>query len=266
MTGFAAYIGIEIVEDQEPSYIIMKKLHKFFIPIELFLLFVIVCRYMEDRLMDKLTHVTAEYFKEQEKAPLVPVNAKAAEQEEVKKVALTFDDGPNACYTEELLDGLAVKEVKATFFLIGKKVDESPEIVKRIFEEGHLIGNHSYDHVNLNEMSEEKACEQIHKTNEAIKNVTGMIPEYLRPPFGSFKKNLDSDMNMIEVLWDVDPRDWSVKNTGKVVNRVVTNVQDGDIILLHDEYATSVAAAMEIIDILKSQGYEFVTVDELIFE
>ena len=144
----------------------MKKLHKFFIPIEIFLLFVIVCRYMEDRLMDKLTHVTAEYFKEDERTVPVSAEGKEMEQGEAKKVALTFDDGPNECYTEELLDGLAAKGVKATFFLIGKKVVESPEIVERIFQEGHLIGNHSYDHVNLNEMSKEAACEQIKKTNE----------------------------------------------------------------------------------------------------
>ncbi len=186
--------------------------------------------------------------------------------EEKKKVAITFDDGPNECYTGELLDGLAMREVKATFFLIGKKVEENPELVKRMYEEGHQIGNHSYDHVNLSELSEEAACEQVNKTNAVIQKVTGAVPTYLRPPFGSYKKHLDEDMNMIEVLWDVDPRDWSVRNTGEIVKRVLTKVEDEDIILLHDEYATSVAAAMEIIDTLKKQGYEFVTVDELILE
>lgn len=194
------------------------------------------------------------------------IDAVTVVTEEKKKVAITFDDGPNECYTGELLDGLAMREVKATFFLIGKKVEENPDLVKRMYEEGHLIGNHSYDHVNLSEMSKEAACEQINKTNEAIQQITGSIPTYLRPPFGSYKKHLDEDMNMIEVLWDVDPRDWSVKNTGEIVNRVLTKVEDEDIILLHDEYATSVAAAMEIIDTLKKQGYEFVTVDELIME
>lgn len=231
----------------------MKRTTKFIITIEVILLFTIVCRYTEERLMEKLNRVTAECFMQ-------------PETEIKKQVALTFDDGPNACYTEELLDGLASRKVKATFFLIGKKVEENPEIVKRISEEGHLIGNHSYDHVNLSELSEQAACEQINKTNEAIRKVTEHTPEYLRPPFGSYKKKLDEDMNMIEVLWDIDPRDWYVKNTTTVVERVVTKVQDSDIILLHDEYATSVAAALEIIDILQSRGYEFVTVDELIFE
>ncbi len=183
-----------------------------------------------------------------------------------KRVALTFDDGPNECYTMELLEGLKSREVRATFFLIGKKAEECPDIVKEIQKDGHLIGNHSYDHVNLSEMTEGAACEQIEKTNQVIEEITGEAPQYLRPPFGSYKKNLDADMNMVEVLWDVDPRDWSVKNTGMVVSRVTGQVEDGDIILLHDEYATSVAAAFEIIDILKSKGYTFVTVDELIFE
>lgn len=92
--------------------------------------------------------------------------------EEKKKVAITFDDGPNECYTGELLDGLAMREVKATFFLIGKKVEENPELVKRMYEEGHQIGNHSYDHVNLSELSEEAACEQVNKTNAVIQKVT----------------------------------------------------------------------------------------------
>lgn len=183
-----------------------------------------------------------------------------------KKVALTFDDGPNKCFTEELLDGLAMRNVKATFFLIGKKVDENPEIVKRMYEEGHLIGNHTYDHVNLSALSEESAREQLDKTNDAIKRITGKVPEYLRPPFGNYKKHLDEEMTMIEVLWDVDPRDWSVKNAGEVVKRVVKKVEDEDIILLHDDYATSVVAALEIIDILQEQGYEFVTVEELLLD
>jgi peptidoglycan/xylan/chitin deacetylase (PgdA/CDA1 family) len=243
----------------------MKKMYPFLISIELVLLAVLLfggrkaCG--DKELVDETLHSV-----ESDKVEGVQAENGTESGAELKKVALTFDDGPNECYTEELLDGLAVRGVKATFFLIGKKVEQNPEIVKRIYEEGHLLGNHSYDHVNLSEMSEKDACEQINKTNDAIKQITGTAPEYLRPPFGSYKKNLDAEMDMIEVLWDVDPRDWSIKNTGKVVNRVVTKVEDNDIILLHDEYATSIAAAMEIIDILQGQGYEFVTVDELLLE
>ena len=103
-------------------------------------------------------------------------------------------------------------------------------------------------------------------SNDAIYQITGEYPQFLRSPFGSTQKNLDCQMNMIEVLWDVDPRDWEVQNKEKVVNKVMTDVKDGDIILLHDGYDSSMLAAFEIIDRLQAQGYEFVTVDKLIFE
>lgn len=186
--------------------------------------------------------------------------------EEKKKVALTFDDGPSLECTEYLLEGLAEREVKATFFLIGKKAEEYPKLVRKIREGGHVIGNHSYSHVNLGILSCEEACQQIQKTNQVIEEAAGVIPQYIRSPFGSTQENLDCKMDMIEVLWDVDPRDWEIQNTAQIVNKVVTKVQENDIILLHDGYEESIAATFEIIDTLKEEGYEFVTVDELIFE
>lgn len=194
------------------------------------------------------------------------MSAQEAEQPEKKKVALTFDDGPSPGYTEDLLDGLKERDVKATFFLIGQKAEADPELVRRIALEGHVIGNHSYSHINLGVLSDEDACMQISRTNQIICDITETTPQYLRSPFGSTHKNLDCKMDMIEVLWDVDPRDWDIQNTAKIVNRVVSKVQDGDIILLHDGYDTSTAAAIQIIDTLKAEGYEFVTVDELIFD
>ena len=156
--------------------------------------------------------------------------------------------------------------VKATFFVIGEKAEAYPDLIKKIQDDGHIIGNHSYTHVNLGILSKKDACEQIRKTNDAIYQITGEYPQFLRSPFGSTQKNLDCQMNMIEVLWDVDPRDWEVQNKEKVVNKVMTDVKDGDIILLHDGYDSSMLAAFEIIDRLQAQGYEFVTVDKLIFE
>lgn len=194
------------------------------------------------------------------------MNAQETEPLEKKKVALTFDDGPSPGYTEDLLDGLKERNVKATFFLIGQKAEANPELVRRIALEGHVIGNHSYSHINLGVLSDEKACDQISHTNQIICDITGTVPQYLRSPFGSTHKNLDCKMDMIEVLWDVDPRDWDIQNTAKIVNRVVSKVQDGDIILLHDGYDSSTAAAFQIIDTLEAEGYEFVTVDELLFD
>ncbi|MST74325.1 polysaccharide deacetylase family protein [Roseburia sp. MUC/MUC-530-WT-4D] len=186
--------------------------------------------------------------------------------EPLKKVALTFDDGPNPIYTPELLDGLEKRNVKATFFLLGEAVEDYPDIAKRIYEDGHLIGNHTYDHVNLGNLCENAACEQVRKTNEIIERVTGYYPEYVRPPFGEWKENIDNDVTMIKVLWNVDPLDWATGNADAVVERVVGKCEDNDIILMHDASESSVKAALRIIDILTKKGYEFVTVDQLILD
>jgi len=183
-----------------------------------------------------------------------------------KKVAITFDDGPNADYTEELLAQLKERGVSATFFLLGKEVEKYPAIVKEIHEEGHLIGTHAYEHVNLKNLSDKAAVEQVDKTNEAIYEITGVYPEYIRPPFGSWKCNLDYETSMIEVLWDVDPLDWKTSNSDVIAKRVVDKVQENDIILLHDASESSVKAAIKIIDALEAEGYMFVTVDEILFD
>lgn len=187
-------------------------------------------------------------------------------QEEKKKVALTFDDGPHPVYTPEMLDLLKEKNVKATFFLLGEQVEQYPDIVKRMNDEGHLIGNHSYKHEQLSKLSSVQACSQVNRTNELIYAITGKYPEYLRPPFGDWKDRLDCEVNMVEVLWDVDTLDWSSQNKDKVVSKVMKNVEEGDIILMHDSYESTVKATAEIIDRLQKDEYEFVTVDELIFD
>lgn len=187
-------------------------------------------------------------------------------QQEKKKIALTFDDGPHPQYTLEMLDVLKERNVKATFFLLGEEVEKYPEIVKKIQEEGHLIGNHSYKHEQLSRLTMKEACAQVNRTNKLIYDITGVYPSYLRPPFGDWHEKLDSEVNMVEVLWDVDTLDWSSQNHTRIVNKVLKNVQENDIILMHDGYETSVTAAKEIIDTLEKQGYEFVTVDEILFD
>ena len=183
-----------------------------------------------------------------------------------KKVAITFDDGPNADYTELLLEGLEERGVRATFFLLGREVEKYPDIVKEISDSGHLIGTHSYDHVNLKNLSDAAAVEQVDKTNQAIHEITGEYPEYIRPPFGCWKCNLDYETKMIEVLWDVDPLDWKTSNSDVIAKRVVSKVEENDIILLHDASESSVKAAFKIIDALEEEGYVFVTVDEILFD
>ena len=183
-----------------------------------------------------------------------------------KQVAITFDDGPNPNYTVKLLDGLKKRGVKATFFLLGSEVEQYPEIVEAIHENGHLIGVHSYEHVNFGQIGDAAAVEQIDRTQEAIYDVTGEYAGYIRPPYGCWKKELDTEVPMIEVLWDVDPLDWATTDADTVVQRILSDVEDGSIILLHDASESSVQAALTTIDILKEQEYEFVTVEDLLLE
>lgn len=185
---------------------------------------------------------------------------------EHKVVALTFDDGPHPVYTQRLLDGLAERKVHATFFVVGQNIPGNEELIARMDREGHLIGNHTYDHVKICDMSGEKACEEVSKTSELVYEITGKNTEFVRPPFGAWNKKMECSFVMIPVLWDVDPLDWTTKNAPQVVRRVIKDVKDGDIVLLHDFYASSVEAALEIVDKLQAEGYEFVTVDRLILD
>ena len=183
---------------------------------------------------------------------------------EAPKIALTFDDGPSAAWTPALLDGLKERGVKATFFLIGENADKNPEIVKRMAEEGHLIGNHTYHHVELTKVSEKEARLELADTSAAIVRITGKEPEYMRPPFGAWQRKLEQEIRMLPVLWTIDPLDWTTENQDEIVNKVVTEAEENDIILLHDCYKSSVEAGLRIVDILQEEGFVFVTVDELL--
>ena len=184
--------------------------------------------------------------------------------EEPPKIAITFDDGPSSQCTGRLLDGLKERNVKATFFLIGENAKENPELVKRLDEEGHLIGNHTYHHVEITKVSDEEAKKEILDTNKVITSITGKSVEYMRPPFGLWQRNLEMEIEVLPVMWTIDPLDWTTENVDEIVNKVVTEAEENDIILLHDCYLSSVEAALRIIDILQERGFEFVTVDELL--
>jgi peptidoglycan/xylan/chitin deacetylase (PgdA/CDA1 family) len=164
------------------------------------------------------------------------------------------------------LDGLAERNVTATFFLIGSEVKEYPEIVKRMSEEGHLIGNHTYEHVDLCGVDEAQVKWQVEQTNDAIYEVTGERPVYIRPPYGSWSSRMEEETGMLEVLWTVDPRDWDCDDTGELISRVLEQVENDSIILFHDASASSVDAALTVIDILKGRGYEFVGANEILYE
>ena len=180
------------------------------------------------------------------------------------RVALTFDDGPSPKYTPILLDGLKERNVHATFFLLGKNIKKNQKLVQRMQKEGHLLGNHTYNHVQLDKISETTAKQEILRTNNEIYETAGIYPEYMRPPYGAWKKNLELCVEMFPVFWDIDTLDWKSQNVEAILETAGDRPEDGSIILMHDEYEPSVEAAFLLIDRLKKTGYEFVTVDKLI--
>ena len=185
-----------------------------------------------------------------------------SEHEEQMRVALTFDDGPHPVYTPRLLDGLKARGVHASFFMVGENAAANPELVERIYEEGHLIGNHTYSHQQLTTLSEEAATQELTKTQEVLEQITGEWPLYVRPPFGSWNRELEGEVSMLPV----HSLDWTTTNTAEIVRRVVTQVKEDDIILMHDYYPSSVEAALQVVDQLQTAGFTFVTADELIVE
>lgn len=181
-------------------------------------------------------------------------------------VALTFDDGPRSSTTGPLLDGLALREVPATFFLVGSRIPGNEDLVRRMAAEGHQIGLHTYDHVELKGLSRKDFDLQVGKTRALVTGLVGEGNYWLRPPYGLLDKNAESWCGGPVILWSVDPEDWKDDDVDRVVSAVVEHVSDGDIILLHDLFPSSARAALRIVDTLLDRGYCFVTVEQLMAE
>ena len=206
--------------------------------------------------------LAAGYFGRQN----VSAMEKGLKEGDRKKIALTFDDGPHPYYTEQLLDGLKKRGVKATFFVTGEHAELHPEVIKRMSEEGHLIGNHTYSHMQLKSGNKEIFKEELVKTNEIITGITGEEVLYVRPPYGSWDKSFESELNMFPVLWTVDTLDWCSTNVERITEKAVSKAEENGIILMHDYYPSTITAAWDVVDELLEKGYEFVTVDEILFD
>jgi len=180
----------------------------------------------------------------------------------MKLVALTFDDGPST-FTPHLLEILKREEVKASFFILGSRAEYYPEILQQIAANGHQISSHTYNHKQLTNLSEEEMHHEIYDTLDLIETITGTRPTSMRPPYGSMNDTVRNDSQTSLVLWSVDSLDWHSKNADAIYNLVMEQTGDGDIVLLHDIYESTIQATEKIIVDLKEEGYIFVTVDEL---
>lgn len=181
-----------------------------------------------------------------------------------KLAALTFDDGPHAVYTEQLLDGLKERGIPVTFFFLGQCAESNPELVRRAYEEGHEIGCHTWSHPDLKKLSDEKIRSQLGRCRELFSSLLGEGNSYLvRPPYGSTDKRVRAAMDAVGVFWSVDTLDWKLKDEEQVYRKIISETRDGAIILCHDIHKTTIPAALRAVDTLRMEGYEFVTVSEL---
>lgn len=180
-----------------------------------------------------------------------------------KKIALTFDDGPNRSTTTRALDILKEHDVKATFFVLGQMILGNEDILKRQLQEGHEIGNHTFSHPDLTSIPQEQVISEIEDTQNAVEKAVGVRPKVVRPPYGAINTTVAESIPYPIIMWNIDSLDWAVRD-GKAVSDFVTqHTHDGSIILLHDIHETSIDSLSEMIPALKAAGFEFVTVSQL---
>lgn len=179
-----------------------------------------------------------------------------------KTVALTFDDGPNK-NTSLVLDYLKQNHASATFFMVGTNINNFSDTVKRISDEGHELGSHSYSHKSLLHVKNEELEREINTVNSLVKNITGTDIKLLRPPYGSISGEIRDKYPYSYILWSIDPEDWKYRDANIVSSHVLDDVEDGDIILLHDIHYTSAESLNIILPELYVRGYQVVSVSKL---
>ncbi|NLY76103.1 MAG: polysaccharide deacetylase family protein [Firmicutes bacterium] len=189
-----------------------------------------------------------------------------------KQIAITFDDGPSATFTEPILELLKEYNARATFFVIGKRVELFPEIVRRQYREGHEIGNHTYEHREVNRLSEQELMAELRRAHQAIKRVIKDDVRVFRPTSGYYDEKIvkaakELNYSVIIWTWGQDTRDWTYIRGWKIAQKVVKTVKPGDIILFHDQggdRTNTIEALRIILPALAKRGYRFVTVSELL--
>ncbi|WP_082023298.1 polysaccharide deacetylase family protein [Sporosarcina koreensis] len=187
--------------------------------------------------------------------------APAAPQQ--KRVALTFDDGPEPASTGKILEILKKYDAKATFFMLGSRVEYYPDLAKAVKDAGHEIGNHSWNHPDLSKMTLPKALEEINRTKDIIHKVTGEKPTVFRPPYGAYTEQLSKQTIPPIVLWDVDTMDWKYRDAGKLLEEVKKATKDGSTVLMHDIHMSTADGLEAVMQYLTAEGYTFVTVSEM---
>ena len=179
-----------------------------------------------------------------------------------KMVALTYDDGPSI-YTPRVLTTLKKNDAVATFFVVGNRVPTYSDTVKKAYDMGCEIGNHTYEHKSLPRLSEAGVKEQMSRTDEAVKKVTGQTTVIMRPTGGATNENVKKWVGKPSIIWSIDTLDWKTRNADSTKRAVLNHVKDGEVVLMHDLYSATASASETIIPELVKRGYQLVTVSEL---
>jgi len=182
-------------------------------------------------------------------------------------IALTFDGGPSPETTPLILQTLAKFGARATFFVTGENAQGYPHILKKTLEMGNEIGNHTYNHPNLSKLGKVAVIRQIAATQKTISSITGREAAVFRPPYGAVNKmtaGLAQSLGLKTIMWSIDTRDWQDPSPQVITNRVLTRAKAGDIVLMHDTRQNTAFALPSILEGLKKQGFQFVTVSELL--
>ncbi|MBO5095823.1 MAG: polysaccharide deacetylase family protein [Bacilli bacterium] len=179
-----------------------------------------------------------------------------------KLIAFTFDDGPNNATTLKLLEGMKKYNARATFFVVGSRVERHKESLIKAYMYCNQIGNHTYNHYNLKKKKDNVIINEVNKTNVAINNIIGQYPTLIRYPYGSSNEKVRKLGNLPTISWDVDTLDWKYRDSNKIAKKIIDNAHDGAIVLLHDLYETSVDGALLAMEYL-SDEYAFVTIEEM---
>ncbi len=180
----------------------------------------------------------------------------------LKCISLTFDDGPSK-FTKKLLDALKKENIHVTFFVLGSRVDIYQDMLKKIHEAWHQIGNHTWNHKLLTKLTPEERASEIENTSQKIQEITGVLPNVFRPPYGWINDEILKEIPMAVIMWDIDTYDWKRKNVDTIIKNATTKVKRWDVILMHDAYQRSIDALPSLVHILKKRGFTFVTINEL---
>ena len=186
---------------------------------------------------------------------------------DTRRIAITFDDGPSPGVTEKVLQALSQNRAKATFFMIGNRIKESPNLAREVQSQGHEIANHSYTHPFLSRLSTETVKQELEKTQNIIEETMNVKAHWFRPPYGAFKVSqapIATALKLNIVIWSVDPQDWARPGINVIHRRIINQTSGGDIILCHDLHRQTGEAAPYVIASLVNRGFELVTLSELL--